>query len=108
MTKDKQQLSQRIAELYGVESLHIIHWEKCEFTEIWLIDDTARMFELAVENDIEYMFIPWLDKIVAGVQLGERTPRAGLKIKDHATKLEATLWAIGLALIALKESNHGK
>jgi hypothetical protein len=105
---NKQELSERIAGLYNVAS-HMVESPVNDEKSEWLIDDTARMFELAVEHDIEYLFLPWFNRVVTGVQLYGCRPypqdwRIDVNIKDHPTKLEATLWGIGLALVKKAET----
>jgi predicted oxidoreductase len=111
---NKEQLSERIAELYNVDAkisssydnryLENGHYQYEEiFTETWLIDDTARMFELAVRHGIS-------------VDADNReASTAYIKVKgyikhsidaihaNHANKLEATLYAIGMALVKKAE-----
>lgn len=97
----KEELSKRIGELYGVDMRRGVYAgydgkygviEK----DVWLIDDTARMFELAVENGISFenglMVVARVDKIFVVESLA-----------NHPTKLEATLYAIGLALVKKAE-----
>jgi hypothetical protein len=90
----KYQISQRIAELYNVS----------EFDYVFVLDNVHQMFELAVEHGIA--FDPENNEAsTAYIKVKGHIKHAIDAIHaDHATKLEATLWAIGLALIALKES----
>jgi hypothetical protein len=114
----KQELSERIAELYGIEPAQgyvdksklgmTERWGKTDYGEDlirgWLIDDTARMFELAVEHEI---FIECWDTEAQAICWAEGiSENFSFKCyhQDHPTKLEATLWAIGLALVKKGES----
>jgi hypothetical protein len=113
---NKQELSRRIAELYGIEPAQgyvdksklgmTERWGKTDYGEDlirgWLIDDTARMFELAVEHDIYYTITTTLN--LKKSRAWYKDGYVDEEHRNHPTKLEATLWAIGLALVKKGES----
>ena len=108
----KQQLSERIAELYNVRASKYV----TGLEDVMLIDDTARMFELAVEHDIYHVpneyFRDCKDSVDVYIDSGklaqEYNPPVTVLYKDHPTKLEATLYAIGLALVKKAEMKGGE
>lgn len=100
---NKQQLSERIAGLYSVPASikpfrthHLF-----DTVPVLLIDDTARMFELAVENDVYYQqYHKGVMGLFDELPLNDECYEV---YTDHATKLEATLYAIGMALVKKAE-----
>jgi hypothetical protein len=79
--------------------IHVMHND-------WLIDDTKRMAELAVEYEIDSNFI-LLTNGNEYVQacfypLDRLKIKADAYFKDHPSKLHAWRWAIGLALMEIE------
>jgi len=96
-----QQLSERIAELYGThasEFLENTYYTDCHH-EIWLVSDWNRLMPLAVENDIdiEHYFKQGYVGISSNLEFSTES------YADHPSKEAATQVAIARALIAIKE-----
>lgn len=95
---DEFELSALIAELYELPEAFN------EVATTLLMYDAGRMFELAVENGIAY------DPDNNGASTAYIKVKGYIKHaidtvhSDHPTKLEATLYAIGLALVKKKET----
>jgi len=51
--QDKIELSKRVAEKYGVEPWIDISPDSVKHTLLWLADDDARCFRLAVDNNLD-------------------------------------------------------
>ena len=110
----KQELSERIAELYGVEIYGYVaitrhapprskRADVVKPVKTLLLDDTERMFKLAVEHGfcIEQSHDEMAIIVFSVRHLNKFT---SVNVLYHPTKLEATLWAIGLALVEKAES----
>lgn len=106
----KEELSKRIGELYNVEMIkgaYVGYDGKYGviLKDVLLIDDSARMFELAVENGLNISTCGSENCTVTEMNRTQRYVKdfSVAKYADHPTKLEATLYAIGLALVKKKE-----
>lgn len=69
---------------------------------VWLIEDAARMLDLALENNVNYVIRPEGGAIFP--VNGDGGHLSPVFYKDHGdNKRRAALWALGLALIDSKE-----
>ena len=86
---NKQELNNKLAELYNL---------KPKLGKLYLIDDSARLFDLSVQHKIG--FVAMNNIVLAG--------RDSIQIvqhySDHETPSDAAKYAIAMALIKLKES----
>ena len=92
----KLELNEKLAELYGIKPYFqtIVGFDINEgnvYAYLPLIDDSARMFDLAIEQNI--CACGKFDSI-----------RNNALLKDHETTQAAARFAIALALVELKES----
>ena len=86
---NKQDLNNKLAELYELEP---------KLGKTYLIDDSARLFDLAVQHKIG--FVAMNNNVLAG--------RDSIQIvqhySDHESPQAAARYAIAMALIEMKES----
>ena len=86
---NKQELNNKLAELYGLEP---------KLGKLYLIDDSARLFDLAVQHKIG--FVAMNNIVLAGKDdIGSKA-----SYREHESPQAAARYAIALALIKLKES----
>ena len=88
---NKQELNNKLAELYGLEP---------KLGKLYLIDDSARMFELALTNDIWIQPYNHLGFIYAHCRCNHEVNKT--LYKDHESIEAAARYAIAMALIELK------
>jgi hypothetical protein len=96
--QEKIALSEQVAKLYGVEEFSKYDFVKNE--GIYLADDSARCFELAVDNSL--CVEPYEEKycFVAHFVCSQHTHTENYA--DHPSKQEATRISILKALVKLK------
>ena len=107
----KLELNEKLALLYGIEFSTMTYYDIYgnDF-EVLLIDDSATMFDLAVDNDLRIrqtddgaeVFYYSFDE---GEQEG-RWISIKAKYKDHGTKQSATRYAGAMALVKLAEKQN--
>ena len=91
---NKQELNNKLAELYELEP---------KLGKTYLIDDSARMFDLSVQYSVDINYINDYDFVVADIKINdEKFVRASSEYKDHKTPSDAAKYAIAMALIELK------
>ena len=111
----KQELSEKLAKAYGVEANRNTYenaYQPSQFTggvamyevketAFPLIDDTARLMELAFEHDI------WVKTMEEYVKCEYAHSLWSVKevYNDHRTRKDAILWAVGLALLKKAEGS---
>lgn len=100
---DKIELSKAVAEAYNVNAFASIskYIGNAQFVddELWLLDDTARMFELLQLNSYNINSTKEYCQVVIFTKAESDRIVEVEKTNDHATKLEAALIAIAKALI---------
>ena len=85
---NKQELNNKLAELYGLEP---------KLGKTYLIDDSARLFDLAVQHKIG--FVAMNNIVLAGKDdIGSKA-----SYREHESPQAAARYAIALALIKLAE-----
>lgn len=96
-TNDKQQLSEKLAEIYGVDTYTYAN-EICASKgyKSWLVDDTARLEEMAAKAGLAV--IRWDDLCISTYYGAEAVREYYI---DHTTALEASNIAKAKALIKL-------
>ena len=106
MNTYKLELNDKLASLYGLDSYIMTDYDIYgnDF-EVLLIDDSARMFDLMIENKLSITFYPF------GVLVYETTDEFGNLVdeinadfKDHENPQAAVRFAIALYLVTLAES----
>ena len=90
---NKEELNNKLAELYGLEP---------KLGKLHLIDDSARMFELALANDIWIQPYNHLGFIYAHFRCNHELNKASYR--EHESPQAAARYAIAMALIKMKES----
>jgi len=112
-----EELSKAVAERLGIPSHDYkeLRFNKPD-NELWLIDDTKRMAELAVEYDICISLDEWIITKHATNSYERETTKAisayfvdknryhelDVAINDHPSKLHAWRYVIGLALLEVE------
>ena len=93
---NKQELNNKLAELYDLEP---------KLGKTYLIDDSARMFDLSGQYSVDINYINDYGFVVADIKINdEKFVKAFSEYKDHKTPSDAAKHAIALALIELAES----
>ena len=101
----KQELNEKLELIYPLSEA-----DMCEDNQIPLIQDSWRMFELAVDNDLrirqadesaEIFYYSFDEKEQEG-----RWISVSAKHKDHESKVAAARYAIAMALVKLAESKN--
>ena len=86
---NKQELNNKLAELYGLEP---------KLGKLYLIDDSARLFDLAVQHKIG--FVAMNNIVLAGKDdIGSKA-----SYREHESPQAAARYALAMALIKMKES----
>ena len=86
---NKQELNNKLAELYDL---------KPKLGKLYLIDDSARLFDLAVHHKIG--FVAMNNIVLAGKDdIGSKA-----SYSDHESPQAAARYALAMALIKMKES----
>ena len=86
---NKQELNNKLAELYGLEP---------KLGKLYLIDDSARLFDLAVQHKIG--FVAMNNIVLAGKDdIGSKA-----SYREHESPQAAARCALAMALIKMKES----
>ena len=86
---NKQELNNKLAELYDL---------KPKLGKLYLIDDSARLFDLAVQHKIG--FVAMNNIVLAGKDdIGSKA-----SYREHESPQAAARYALAMALIKIKES----
>ena len=103
MNTYKLELNDKLAELYSLDRFTMKSGDDPVFSyQIRLIDDSGRIFDLALENDIWIQPYNSLGFIYAHVRKDVSFDK--VFYKDHETPQAAARYALALALVNLAES----
>ena len=103
----KEELNEKLAELYGEDGgYEIVNENKySDSITTLLIDDSARMFELAIEQKLAIAHvIDYGSGEFYAVDVTSRKSNECAEYQYHESPLAAALHAIALALVKLAES----
>ena len=90
----KEKINEKLEELYGLEPC----LSEPKLGKLYLIDDSARLFDLAVQQKIG--FVAMNNIILAGKDdVGSKA-----SYREHESPQAAAKYAIAMALVKLKES----
>ena len=93
-----EELSKKVAELYGIDTTRVL--SNGDFSCTWLHDDSARVFELMVEHELDMKSYPYFKYVDVG--FGDNFDQE--YFKDHNNdKALATRIAILKCLVKMKE-----
>ena len=93
---NKEELNNKLAKLYDLEP---------KLGKLYLIDDSARMFDLSVQYSVDINYINDYGFVVADIKINdEKFVKAFSEYKDYKTPSDSAKYAIAMALIELKES----